>query len=257
VANPVLEKEFGDLPETAAATTAATRVAPAPAPAEGLTMTVGGTAAKTALLVAVTIAGGVWGWSLTPAGVPALPWWWWIVTLGAFVVALIAVFRPRLAPIAGPLYALTQGVVLGSVSHVFDERLEGVLVQALVATLAVFIVMLILYVTRAIRVTDRLRGVVIGATLGIAVAYLFGIVMALFGFSLSVGVGGSPAGIAVSLFVVGIAAFNLMLDFETVERGVAAGAPREFEWYAAFGLIVTIIWMYIEILRLIVRARSR
>ena len=158
--------------------------------------------------------------------------------------------------ITGPLYSLTMGVALGVISHIYDEAFEGIVLQAIMATAAVFIVMLVLFVTRTIRVTQRMRGVIIGATLGIALFYLGSFLLSLFGVGIPLVWDDGPVGIGFSLLVVGIASFNLMLDFDMIERGVVAGAPKYLEWYSAFGLMVTIVWMYIEMLRLIAKVRN-
>ena len=175
--------------------------------------------------------------------------------IGVFVLAIVTAFRPRIAVVTGPIYAVTMGALVGSISHIYDAQFEGIVLQAILATAAVFVTMLVLFVTRTIRVTQRMRGIVIGATLGIALFYVVSIVLALFGTSIPLVWDSGPIGILFSVVVVAIAAFNLMLDFDMIERGVVARAPKYLEWYGAFGLMVTIIWMYIEILRLISKTR--
>ncbi len=220
-------------------------------------MTIGGVSAKTSFLLLLVLGAGAWGWSLVdPAsGATSLPVWWFFISFGALILAIITAFKPRLAIVTGPLYALTQGVVIGTISRFYEIQFEGIVVQAILATASVFIVMLVLFVTGAIKVTDKFRGIVVGATLGILLLYLGSFVMALFGWSSPVYSGG-PVGIGFSLFIVGIAALNLMLDFDMVVRGVSARAPKYLEWYAAFGLMVTIVWLYIELLRLLGKTRN-
>jgi len=259
MANPTLQKEFGSYPDVTATTDAAVTAPPrSPVSIDGDAMTIGGTAAKTGLLLLLVVAAGAWGWNLVDpsTGSTSIPAWWFFVALGAFGLAIVTAFRPALAVISGPVYALTQGVALGAISHIYDARFDGIVLQAIMATAAVFTVMLVLFVTRTIRVTQRMRGVVIGATAGIALFYLVSILLSLFGASIPLVWDSGPMGILFSVIVVGVAAFNLMLDFDMIERGVAAGAPRNLEWFGAFGLMVTIVWMYIEILRLLGKVRN-
>lgn len=261
LANPTLSKQFGALPESSTsgsgAADAALQSTTMPFAVENEDpMTISGTVAKTAFLLALVVGAGMWGWSLVEpeTGSNAIPGWWFVVLIGAVVLAIVTAFKPKLAVFTGPLYALTQGVVIGAISHIYNVAFEGIVLQALLATSAVFVGMLVLFVTGAIKVTERFRGIVIGATLGIALFYLLSFVLVLFGVSLPFFSGG--LGIVFSVIIVGVAALNLMLDFDMIVRGTSAGAPRYYEWYGAFGLMVTIVWMYIEILRLIALTRN-
>jgi len=258
MANPALDKTFGELPQVTASADAALQTAPSPVVSDHEVMTIGGTAAKTGLLLLLVIGAGSWGWTLVDpeAGTSSIPPGLWLLMIGVFVLAIVTAFKPRLAIVTGPIYALSMGVVLGAISHIYDAQFGGIVIQAVMATAAVFIVMLVLFVTRTIRVTNRMRGIVIGATAGLALFYLASIVLALFGVSVPLIWDTGIMGIAFSVFVVGLAAFNLMLDFDMIERGVIARSPKYMEWYGAFGLTVTIIWMYIEMLRLLGKARS-
>jgi uncharacterized YccA/Bax inhibitor family protein len=259
MANPTLQKEFGSYPEVTAATDVAMTTAPrSPVSVDGEAMTIGGTAARTGLLLLLVMASGTWGWNLVDpsTGATSIPVWWFFVALGAFGLAILTAFRPAIAVISGPIYALTMGVALGAISHLYDAQFEGIVLQAILATAAVFTVMLVLFVTRTIRVTQRMRGIVIGATAGIALFYLVSILLSVFGASIPLVWDNGPIGILFSVVIVGVAAFNLMLDFDMVERGVTAGAPKNLEWFGAFGLMVTIVWMYIEILRLLGKVRN-
>jgi uncharacterized YccA/Bax inhibitor family protein len=139
----------------------------------------------------------------------------------------------------------------------FDATYSGIVLQAVGTTLAVFGVMLMLYRSKVIRVTDRFRRIVIGATLGLAVFYLASFLFSLFGASISFFTGSNAVGILFSLFVAGLAAFNLALDFDFIERGQQMGLPRRMEWFAALGLLVTLVWLYLEILRLLTKLRDR
>lgn len=171
------------------------------------------------------------------------------------VLAIIISFVQRLAPILAPFYALAEGVALGALSQVFNQAYPGIALQAFGATIAVFVVMFAMYRMRIVRVNQRFRAVIMGAILGILVFYLVTLVA---GFFVDVSFLFSGAlGIAISAFIVVIASFSLMLDFDMIEQGIAAGAPEDMEWYAAFGLMVTIIWIYVEILRLFAIIRGR
>jgi uncharacterized YccA/Bax inhibitor family protein len=218
-------------------------------------MTMGGTAGATGLLLVILMISGAWGWSISsPTG--ALPMWSIVVLIGAFVLAIITIFNPKMAVVTGPIYTAAQGLFLGSMSKTYEAEWGGIVLTAILATLAVFIVMLVLFVTRTITVTNKLRSVIIGATLGIALFYFASFLLALFGVQMPFVWEGGIGGILFSVFVVGIAALNLLLDFDMIERGVAAGAPKYMNWYGAFGLMITIIWLYIEILRLLGKTRS-
>jgi uncharacterized YccA/Bax inhibitor family protein len=256
VANPTLERTFGTLPAADAAQ-ASTPVPAAAPPSGDPTMSISGTAVKTMLLLILVVAAGSWGWRLVSpeTGETSLPVWWYFVSFGVLGLAIVTAFKPRLAIITGPLYAITQGVMIGSFSHVYNVAWDGIVLQAIVATVAVFISMLFLFVTGLIKVTARFRGIVIGATLAIALLYLVSFIMSLFGWS-SPAYSSGVVGIGFSIIVVGIAALNLMIDFDMVVRGVNAQMPKHFEWYAAFGLTVTIVWLYIEILRLLAKTRN-
>lgn len=258
MANPTLQKQFGSLPPAEGAADAALSTAQPPfATGTDTPMTIGGSAAKTAFLLILVLAAGSWGWTLvSDTGQIDIPVWWWFALIGAVVLAVVTAFKPQIAVFTGPLYAITQGVLIGAISHIYEAQFEGIVIQALLATASVFLVMLVLFVTRTIKVTNRLRGVIIGATFGIMLFYLVSILLSLFGTTVPLVWDSGAFGIGFSLLVVGIAAFNLMLDFDLIERGVAAGAPKYMEWFAAFSLMVTIVWLYIEILRLISKVRD-
>ncbi len=225
------------------------------------TMTVNGTISATAVLLFLLLVSASIGWIATESvdieqfgfSIPTLAW----VGLGVGFVAVIALyFRPQFARILGPIYALAQGFFVGALSKMYESFYDGIVVQAVAATLSVFVVMLVLYRTRIIKVTDRFRRIVIGATLGIMLLYGVSFLFMLFGGDVSYLRSPSLLGIGFSLFVCGIAAMNLALDFDIIERGVAARAPKAYEWFAAFSLLVTIIWLYLEMLRLIAKLRD-
>jgi uncharacterized YccA/Bax inhibitor family protein len=227
-------------------------------------MTLRGSLTATGVLLALVVAGGFGGWVLTDA-VPAteftsasvdIPGWLWFIPIAALVLGLVIAFKPKMAPVLSPLYSVGYGVFLGAISKAFEVQYEGIVLQAVGATLGVSLVMLFLYAFRIVRVTNKTRAVIIGATLGIMAFYLVGLVVSLFGGQVPFINSTSIWGILFSVLVAGIAALNLLLDFDFIERASAAGAPRYMEWYAAFGVTVTIIWLYLEILRLLAKIRS-
>jgi uncharacterized YccA/Bax inhibitor family protein len=177
-----------------------------------------------------------------------------LVTFGVLIVTMI---KPKLVKFTGPVYALAQGVLVGAVSSIYADFYDGIVVQAVLATFAVFLAMLFLYATRIIKVTQRLRSVIILATVGIAVFYLISIVLSLFGVNIPFVWDGGPFSIVISVLITGVAAFNLLLDFDLIERGIKEGAPGWMSWFAAFGLMVTVVWLYLEMLRLLSLIQGR
>jgi uncharacterized YccA/Bax inhibitor family protein len=167
------------------------------------------------------------------------------------------VFKPLLARFTGPLYALVEGTVVGAITHLYNLEYEGIVLQAVGLTIGVFAVMWFLHATHLIRVTEKLRMCVIAATGAICLMYLFSFVASMFGAGVTYLHDGSAFGIGLSLLIVGVAAFNLLLDFDFVERGVAAGIDKRMEWFAAFGLLLTLVWLYLEVLRLLARLNRR
>lgn len=261
MANPTLSKQFGALPKNDTASSASAdailQTAKIPfAPGAADPMTISGTIAKTAFLLALVVGAGMWGWGQVQpeVGVVDIPGWWFLILIVTIALAIVTAFKPQIAKFTGPLYALSMGAALGVISHVYNAEFDGIVLQAIMATATVFVGMLVLFVTGAIKVTARFRGIVIGATLGIFLFYLLTFVISLFGVSIPFFSGG--LGILFSVFIVSIAALNLMLDFDMIVRGEQAGAPRYYEWYGAFGLMVTIVWLYIEMLRLIALSRN-
>jgi uncharacterized YccA/Bax inhibitor family protein len=164
-----------------------------------------------------------------------------------------------LAKVIGPIYAIAQGFFVGAISKMYETYYDGIVIQAAGATIAVFAVMLVLYRTNIIRVTDRFRRIVIGATMGVMVFYGISMLIRLFAGADAVSFLHSPSLISIgfSILVAGLAAMNLALDFDFIERGVQGGLDKRFEWFAAFGLLVTIVWLYLEILRLLSKLRER
>ena len=228
---------------------------------DGGIMTVAGTASATMMLLVLILASATVTWLSIDAPAPGemvqIPFGW---VIGGFVIGLIAVmvgsFKPHLARIAAPVYALAEGVVLGAISRAYSEQYNGIVLQAVGATLGVFVVMLLLYRSRIIKVTDRTRRIVMGAMMGLMAFYLVSFVIGMFGSMPSFISDASPMGIAFSLFVAGLAAFSLALDFDMIEKGVANKLPAHMEWFCALGLVVTLVWLYLEILRLLSKLRE-
>ena len=221
-------------------------------PVRADTMSVGGVVSKTLFLLLLVVGAASWGWANTdPAdGIPG--WYWWVV-FGAIFVAIFTAIRPQLALVLGPIYALLQGALIGVISRVYEAAWDGIVINALLATVATVFGMLLLYASGAIKATPRVRKTIIVATMGIAIFYLFSFILSIFGVVFPFIWDGSPLGIFLSLAIIVVAALNLVLDFDFIDRGVQAGMPKMFEWLAAFGLMVTIIWHYIEFLRLFAR----
>ena len=223
----------------------------------GATMTVQGTVNKTALLLVLALATATASWVLGTSGGPGVGGWALGASLLGLVVAIATVLRPRWSPVTAPIYALVQGVVLGVVSMLFEARYPGIATQAVALTFGVLGAMLVLYKTGVIKVTQRFRTGVLAATLAIAGVYLVALVLGLFGVRVPLLNDASPLGILLSLAIVAVAALNLVLDFDLIERGARSGAPAFMEWYAAFGLLVTLVWLYLELLRLLAKLRER
>lgn len=222
-------------------------------------MSIQGTVNKAVLLLMCVFLTAAWTWSLfyrtmSPQAVlPLLA----IGAIGGLIVALVTVFKQSWAPVTAPIYALLEGLVIGGVSAVAEAQLPGIVIQAVGLTFGTCLALLLAYKSGMIRASENFKLGVVAATGGIALFYLLSLILGLFGLRISFLYQSGPLGIAFSLFVVVIAALNLVLDFDFIEQGATAGAPRYMEWYAAFGLMVTLIWLYLEILRLLMKLRSR
>jgi uncharacterized YccA/Bax inhibitor family protein len=222
-------------------------------------MTVNGTVWATAALLVLVVAAGVVGWNSvdSTADTVSLPGWLMPVLLGGLGVAILTIFKPTWARFTSPVYALLEGAFLGAISAAYNSAYDGIVIQAVGLTVGVFAVMLFLFATRVIKVTDKLRMGIVAATGGILLVYVANMVLGIFGASVPFLHDTGPMGIGISLLIVGVAAFNLLLDFDLIEKGSQIGAPKHMEWYAAFGLLVTIIWLYLELLRLLAKLQSR
>jgi len=222
-------------------------------------MTLNGTIVKTAILTLLLVTAGSWSWGLV-TGVNPPSWiglamkFGWILPLG---IALIISFKPKTAPALAPVYAVTKGIFIGIISALFEASFNGIVLTAVMLTCGILFALLAAYSTGLIKATENFKLGVFAATGGIAIFYLATIVLGMFGIQIPGLFGNGWIGIAFSGFVVVIAALNLVLDFDFIENGCANGAAKHMEWYAAFGLLVTLVWLYLEILRLLAKLRSR
>jgi len=222
------------------------------------TMTLEGTVNKTGLLLICAIATASWTWNLARSGEPGAVGLPLVVGLiGGLIVALATVFRPAWSPVTAPLYALLEGLVLGGISALTEMKYPGIAIQAVMLTLGTLVCMLVLYRARVIQATEKFKVGIVAATGGICLVYLVSIGLGFFGIQVPKIYEAGPIGIVFSLFVVAIAALNLILDFDLIETGAAQGAPKYMEWYGGFAVLVTLIWLYLEILRLLSKLRSR
>ena len=205
-----------------------------------------------ALLSILVIAGALgWYWIGDPGAVVSVPVWFYVAMVAALGIGILTIFKPNIAPFTAPAYAALEGLVVGAISRIFEFEFEGIVLQAILLTLGVFAVLLALYASRLLKVTENFRLGVIAATGAILLVYIVNIVLGFFGAEVPYIHDTGPIGIGISVVIVIVAALNLVLDFDFIERGVAMRAPRHMEWYAAFGLLVTLVWLYLEILRLL------
>lgn len=216
-------------------------------------MTVSGTVNKTFLLLIISFitASLVWG---NPQA--ALPFMLPAVIIG-LIVAIVTIFKKEYSPVTAPIYAAVEGVMLGTISSFFEAKYPGIVIQAVGLTFTTLLCLLAAYKTGLIKPTEKFKLGVVAATGGIMLVYFAGIILSFFGTSAGLIYGNGPLGIGFSVFVVIIAALNLVLDFDFIENGARLQAPRYMEWYGAFALMVTLIWLYLEILRLLAKSRSR
>lgn len=230
-----------------------------PHAAFGEAMTLQGTINKSFVLLLMLMGTALYPWSLymtsgNPADV-ALPMM--VGVFGGLILALIITFKTTAAPYLSIPYAACEGLAIGGISAMLERRFPGIAVQAVGLTFGVMGALLFAYTSRLIRVTQTFRSVVVGATMGIALFYLVTMVLGLFHVNVGLLTGVSSLSIVVSLAITVIAALNVVLAFDQIENGVAAGAPRYMEWYSAFGLLVTLVWLYMEILNLLAKVRQR
>ncbi len=226
------------------------------------TMTVRGAINKFGFMMLMLIAGAAYNWNLyEQLKQDTMTTLMWVGIIGGLISALAISFKPNWAPVLAPLYALLEGLFIGAISAImnaaFADSYPGLIMQAVGLTFGVALAMFLLYNFRVIKATERFKSIVFTATLGIGIFYLITMVLRMFGVNVSFMYDSSLLSIGISLFVVGIAALNLIMDFDMIEQGAERGAPKFMEWYGAFGLMVTIVWLYIEMLKLLSKLSSR
>lgn len=216
-------------------------------------MTLQGVINKTGILLLLCLAAAAFAWTHPELRGPLML----AGLIGGLIACLVGIFKPTASPVAAPIYAVLEGLFLGAISQVFELRYPGIAVNAMMLTFGVLGIMLVLYTTRTIRVTSGLVKGVVAATGAIALVYVADIVLSLFGIRMPFLNASGPIGIGISLVIVGVAAFNLLIDFAAVEDGVSRGSPRYMEWYCGMGLLITLVWLYLELLRLLSKVRGR
>jgi uncharacterized YccA/Bax inhibitor family protein len=216
-------------------------------------MTIQGTVDKTGISLALLVFSGYFAY--VPNGLMYMI----IGGLGGFIVALVTIYKKTWAPITVPLYAMLEGLLLGSISYMYGQMFEGIVLNAIILTVSILVSLLLVYKSGYIKVTENFKLGVVAATGGIFLVYLFSFFASFFGinFSFLNPTNGSLMSIGISLFIVIIASLNLVMDFDFIEEGAEKGAPKYMEWYGAFGLLVTLVWLYLEILRLLGKLNSR
>lgn len=224
----------------------------------GKVMTLGGTVNKTALLLALLMITALYTWGTffetrDPAVIKPFIWGGLI---GGMVLALITVFKKAWAPVTAPLYALAEGFAIGGISAFYEAQFEGIVIQAASLTFATLFALLMAYKTGLIKATENFKLGVVAATGAIFLIYLVNFVLSFFDMPIGFIHESGTLGIIFSLVVVTVAALNLVLDFDFIESGVEQGAPKYMEWYGAFGLVVTLVWLYLEMLRLLSKLKS-
>ena len=221
-------------------------------------MTINGTINKIGILILLVIAGAAYTWNkvtgLDPAGVQT---YIFIGLIGGLIAAMVTIFRPRSAAITAPIYAILEGLFLGGISAMINQQYQGIPFQAVLLTTGTLFTMLFLYRSGYIRATPKFRRGVLMATGAVFFAYIISFLFSLFGMNLGFMHSAGPIGILISLVIIAVAAMNLILDFDFIEKGAEMSAPKYMEWYGAFGLLVTLIWLYIEFLRLLSRFAGR
>ena len=220
----------------------------------GEAMTVSGTISKTMFLAVVTAGTAAMSWSSAPAlGMPIL--------IAGIIVGLVAVlvasWKPQTSLLLAPVYAVAEGGALGVISAMYNTQSNGIVLQAVLITFGILFAMLSLFQLRIITVTDKFRSIVISCTVGIAIVYALSMVLMLFHINIPFLHSSSTLGIGISLFVIVIAAMNFLLDFDNIEKGAAADAPKYYEWMAGLGVLVTLVWLYLEVLRLLSNLNRR
>ncbi|MCX7557443.1 Bax inhibitor-1/YccA family protein [Xanthomonadaceae bacterium JHOS43] len=223
-------------------------------------MTLNGTIAKTGFLLFLTMLTAAFAWTQSVGAegpTAAAPIYLWGGLIGGLILAFVTIFKKEWSPVTAPVYALLEGFFLGAISATFNHFYEGIVIQAVMLTFGTLFAMLFAYRSGLIKVTDKFRAGVVAATGGIMLIYLATIGLSFFNINIPYIHDSGLIGIGFSLFVVVIAAMNLVLDFDLIETGVTAGAPKYMEWFGGFALLVTLIWLYVEFLRLLAKLQSR
>lgn len=222
-------------------------------------MTLQGTVNKTGLLLTLIIVAAFYTWNIyfstnDPASIVG---YLLVGTIGGLIVGVVTAFKKTWAPVLAPAYAVLQGLALGGISAIFEAEMPGIVLEAMTLTFGIFAVLLVLYKTEVIKASENFKLIVASATGGIALYYLVSMFGGMFGFQLPLIHDNTTGGIIFSLFVVAIASMNLVVDFDFIEQGAEQRCPKYMEWYGAFGLMVTLVWLYLEILRLLAKSRRR
>jgi uncharacterized YccA/Bax inhibitor family protein len=216
-------------------------------------MTLQGVINKTGILLLLCLGAAAFAWTQPDLRGPLIL----LGLVGGLIACLVGIFKPATTPITAPIYAVLEGLFLGAISQVIELRYHGIVANAMLLTFGVLALMLVLYTTRTIRVTDKLIKGVFIATASVCLVYVVDLVLNMFGTRVAYIHEAGPIGIGISLVIVGIAAFNLLVDFAVIEDGVRKGSPRFMEWYCGMALLVTLVWLYLEILRLLSKLRGR
>ncbi|WP_242239415.1 Bax inhibitor-1/YccA family protein [Bacillus cereus group sp. BfR-BA-01309] len=214
-------------------------------------MTIGGTIAKTFILLILLLAASVYSYVQMIQGIMKIPVLIGIIIV-TLIVAFVVIFIPHISPICAPIYAVLQGILLGSISAYYTMRFgDSIVLTAVLLTISILFVMLVLYAARIVKVTKKFRAVVTVAILGILIMYFIVFLLGILGVTVPYIHQGGTISIIISTIVIIVAALDLLLDFDSIETGVHSGAPKYMEWYSAVGLMMTLVWLYLEILRLV------
>ena len=219
-------------------------------------MTLQGTVNKTGFSLLILLAAASFTWGEVTRSEPLTPWLW-VGLLGGFVAAMVTCFKPAWAPVTTPIYAALEGLFLGGVSGLYELRYPGIVMNAVGLTFGCLAALLAAYSSGLIRPSENFKLGIVAATGGVALLYVVSMGLGFFGKTVPFIHDSGPIGIGFSVFVVGLAAMNLVLDFDFIEDGARRGAPKYMEWYGAFGLLVTLVWLYLEILRLLSKLQNR
>jgi uncharacterized YccA/Bax inhibitor family protein len=226
-------------------------------------MSVRGTMNKFGFLLLMVMASAMYTWNVyaQPGNQGTATSLMLVGAIGGFILAMVMIFKPNWAAYIAPAYAILEGLFIGGISAFFNalfaKNYPNIILHAVGLTMGVALAMFLLYNFRIITVTNKLRSIIVSATMGIGLFYLIVWVLGLFGVDMGFAFDSSPLSIGISLFIVGIAALNLLLDFDAIEKASEMGAPKFMEWYSAFGLLVTLVWLYLEILKLLSKLNSR